>query len=1824
MSSWNRWLNSLNGRRVRRPLRTNKKSQQLTLTALESRDVPSAFAQGDLVVLRVGTGTGALGTGATASFLDEKTTAGAAVQSIALPTTTGTNQPHLLTEPGSTVGDGMISNTVDGRYLLVTGYDAATTVSSVASTTAAANNRVIGRVDSTGAVNTTTGLTDANGNIREAASTDGQAIYTAGSYSTTSPSTGPIRLAQYGVNQTTTTLGTFGTLSTAGFTGVEISGDSTVSSLNNLYISGSVTNLDGIAQTGSGLPTTGGQTTTSLPGFPTTASGTFPAPRQFIFSPDGGTLYVADSRTAANGANFYGGIEVWKLHSGSWGLPGGTDGTNNNSPDYTLTPGAFNANNEGVVGMVADFSGAQPVFYATTVTASSSTSTLVKITDTGAANTLAAPILATAGTNQAFRGVAFAPKAPVTTLGSTVTVTSTAPGNTAPLNTPVTFTATVNGTGAAPTGWISFSFGGAYQSIAKLAPTGNPGESSAQFTASLPIGSDVVTGAYGGDLNYVSSSNTYTLTVQGTTTTTGVVSNNSTPNANNQSVTFTATVHPAVNTYGFPAGTVNFLDNGIMLGSASVTASGTDGSAQLTVSTAALQAAGKLTPGGHVITAQYVPGGPFTASSGTTNQTVTANTFGTGDIVVYRVGDGSTTLSTAGAGTTVWLDELTTAGAIVQSIVLPPFASGSNHGLVGAGNTVGDGIASNTADGRYLLITGYEAALGTAGVTGIAPATANRVVGRIDKNGNIDTTTALNNVANNIRNTASEDGIGLWNVGSSGGSGATGNLSFTTYGASGAGVAISSFFSGTSATTGLYSAAIQNNAGSGQLYVGGGATNIDGVASVTGGLATTPQSGTSEVLLNGFPGANTPPVASSPNPFPAPKQFFYSPDNSVIYMADSRTVTSTGTMYGGLEVWKLHPGNTWGISGGTNATTSTGTPVGNQPDYVITISGSNNEGLVGIVPDFTNYTNTSGSNQQGGVFYAVTSEANGTNKLVKITDGGSAGASTVSTLMTAPTNEQFDGVAFAPTPLGALTDTNTVTSSAAGNTAPIGTPVTFTSTIHGAGAVPTGWITFEQTTGTTTTVVGVASLTPTGNPGEASAQFTATLNTLGNTTVTAVYGGDSNYVTKTTPLAFNVTGTPTNTAVATNNPTATAANQSITFTATVTPQTGSAYPAGSVEFFADGIDLGPASVTQVGTSSVGTATVTVSTAALQATNKLTPGVHTIIANYSPGGAFLGSSGSVVQNVKANAFGAGDVLLFRAGDGTAALSVNGNVVYIDEVNPGTTSVVQSILMPTSSVAGGNQALLTDSQQSPEGQLSLSGDGQYVYLTGYDQALSTAQGANGQDLHLSTGAAIRRTIGRIKYDGTIDTSMALSDLSDGGDVRGVASPDGTQVYATGTTGTATGSLGGIRYVGAYNSATTTSLQIDDASNGTNGAASGAPLSLNALGIYGGQLYVSDSANNAAVKVATVGTGLPTTSGQTDTILPGLPTVATANPTPTDDTPLYTNAPGFPVGFIFAKLGNGPSVGPDTLYVADDGPGFLTGNITKWALVSGSWVKVGTVQSQQTSGQANTTSSPIPTFVGLNGTVSGSTATLYATWGNGGGTGNAVPAGGKLFSIIDTAGYNTAFSNSTPTTLLTAPALTIYRGVAPVPTQAAPAPTVSTVVVNNNQAQTSSVTTIQVTFSTQVNLGSGAFTLTRVGTYGGAAGDGAMLQSSDGTIAVATQVVSGQTVATLTFSGANTVGGSLNDGNWTLTVNRAAVTNATGGTPMAADYTQAGIKRLYGDYDGSGTVNALDYGHFRLAYGTSSGDPAYVAFFDYDASGAINAFDYGQFRLRYGLSI
>src|SRR5947207_15983523 len=80
----------------------------LRLETLEERDVPAAFRPGDLVIYRVGTGAAALTSASTPVFLDEYTTSGSLVQSIALPTSSGSGStPNPLTSSGTATSEGL-------------------------------------------------------------------------------------------------------------------------------------------------------------------------------------------------------------------------------------------------------------------------------------------------------------------------------------------------------------------------------------------------------------------------------------------------------------------------------------------------------------------------------------------------------------------------------------------------------------------------------------------------------------------------------------------------------------------------------------------------------------------------------------------------------------------------------------------------------------------------------------------------------------------------------------------------------------------------------------------------------------------------------------------------------------------------------------------------------------------------------------------------------------------------------------------------------------------------------------------------------------------------------------------------------------------------------------------------------------------------------------------------------------------------------------------------------------------------------------------------------------------------------------------------------------------------------------------------------------------------------------------------------------------------------------------------------------------------------------------------------------------------------------
>ena len=70
---------------------------------------------------------------------------------------------------------------------------------------------------------------------------------------------------------------------------------------------------------------------------------------------------------------------------------------------------------------------------------------------------------------------------------------------------------------------------------------------------------------------------------------------------------------------------------------------------------------------------------------------------------------------------------------------MPTSDSGSEHGLTDSGAALNDGLLTDSADGQYLLATGYDDPLGTASVTS---SSVSRTVAIVSSAGAVDTTTS--------------------------------------------------------------------------------------------------------------------------------------------------------------------------------------------------------------------------------------------------------------------------------------------------------------------------------------------------------------------------------------------------------------------------------------------------------------------------------------------------------------------------------------------------------------------------------------------------------------------------------------------------------------------------------------------------------------------------------------------------------------------------------------------------------------------------------------------------------------------------------------------------------------------------------------------------------------------------------------------------------------------------------------------------------------------------------------------------------------------------
>jgi hypothetical protein len=624
--------------------------------------------------------------------------------------------------------------------------------------------------------------------------------------------------------------------------------------------------------------------------------------------------------------------------------------------------------------------------------------------------------------------------------------------------------------------------------------------------------------------------------------------------------------------------------------------------------------------------------------------------------------------------------------------------------------------------------------------------------------------------------------------------------------------------------------------------------------------------------------------------------------------------------------------------------------------------------------------------------------------------------------------------------------TNTAISFAAN---PIGTgaPVALTATVTAANAQlngnafqPTGTVSFFADGialgGAVTLTQNVVNQN--GQPvSVSSATLTTSFPSLGVSNITAIYSGDANYGGSPSPGQSLSIVNSTAVTLTTSNPDPLASSsQPITLTATVTSAGGT--PTGSVTFYDDLIQVGTATL-----DATGAASVTITTQSVQApqgqADVLTPGLHSITAIYTPDAAgsatFFASQGVYEQAAAPNPFGASDLFVLRVGDGTtpiiapsgspsAGSASIGNTIFIDEYTPpdpvtGQSTLVQSIILPT---ADGTltalydqraiHAVVADGQQSATGQLSLSGDGQYLFVTGYDS--DPLPIATAPELHYSNSTS--RAVARIAFDGTIETIGFVAGPISGPDspaiqtgananIDGVYSPDGNQFYVSG--------YDGIDYFASFTP--TAELQTFTARI--------ALTNFTVVGLEqaGGNLFAIGGSGTSRT-VGQVGSGFPTKQAPITTI-PGFPgSSSSTSPFPIDAYFTHLDGPGAPDGI-------------NTVYVADDGFNFSQGTITKWSFDGTTWTLTDTVQADGAT---------VVSFYWLAGQTSSTpdTVTLYATYGAGG---NGNQGRGDIYQLIDGAGYGQGFSSTTATTIASVSNMSLenFRGLAFAPKAAPPKP-------------------------------------------------------------------------------------------------------------------------------------------------------------------------------------
>ncbi len=193
-----------------------------------------------------------------------------------------------------------------------------------------------------------------------------------------------------------------------------------------------------------------------------------------------------------------------------------------------------------------------------------------------------------------------------------------------------------------PTGLVSFFNGTTLLGSGALNAAGTV---SASFTATTASSPYAITAYYSGDttFGYSASAASALSVLSSAVSTTTALATSSASVGTGTAITFTATVSPAVTTYGAPGGTVTFLDGTTTLGTGALS----NGVATFTTSS--------LAAGTHAITAMYPANGLFagSVSSAVTETVVTPGFTAAASTTTLNItdgGSGTTQLSAVGLG----------------------------------------------------------------------------------------------------------------------------------------------------------------------------------------------------------------------------------------------------------------------------------------------------------------------------------------------------------------------------------------------------------------------------------------------------------------------------------------------------------------------------------------------------------------------------------------------------------------------------------------------------------------------------------------------------------------------------------------------------------------------------------------------------------------------------------------------------------------------------------------------------------------------------------------------------------------------------------------------------------------------------------------------------------------------------------------------------------------------------------------------------------------------------------------------------------------------